>query len=288
MKITVLSENHSLDPALEAEYGLSVLVERAGASVLFDTGSYGACLDNAEKLGKDLGALSAIAFSHNHRDHCGGFLRLARELHPSCPVYAHTGFFRRKLWDHRCDPPEQATYGQTLELVGPVFGPEFLYRERIEGFRLLADDVFSLGCGMYLLGGFPTQRGIEAVHPSSVMEAADGSLTADDFSEEQALAVETDGGLALLTGCAHNGIMNIINTARRRFPEKELVGVFGGMHLVPPEPARIDRTAEFLRESGISVVGACHCTGEAGLCALAERVPAYRETGAGFTWESAD
>ena len=35
------------------------------------------------------------------RDHCGGFLRLAALLPPDVPIYAHSGFFIRKWWDHR-------------------------------------------------------------------------------------------------------------------------------------------------------------------------------------------
>lgn len=99
MKLTVLSENAVLYPGLEGEFGLSVYLEEGDARLLFDAGERGACLRNAEKLGIDLRQVTATAFSHNHRDHCGGLLSLAAVLPPEVPIYAHTGFFIRKWWD---------------------------------------------------------------------------------------------------------------------------------------------------------------------------------------------
>ena len=88
MKLTVLSENAVLYPGLEGEFGLSVYLEEGDTRLLFDAGERAACLRNAEKLGIDLRRVTAVAFSHNHRDHCGGFLRLAKLLPPDVPIYA--------------------------------------------------------------------------------------------------------------------------------------------------------------------------------------------------------
>ena len=140
MKLTVLSENAVLYPGLEGEFGLSVYLEEGDTRLLFDAGERDACLRNAEKLGIDLRRVTAVAFSHNHRDHCGGFLHLAELLPPDVPIYAHSGFFIRKWWDHRCDPPQQETYSQTLELVGPPMEASWFFQQGLTGFRCLADD----------------------------------------------------------------------------------------------------------------------------------------------------
>ena len=139
MKLTVLSENAVLYPGLEGEFGLSVYLEEGDTRLLFDAGERDACLRNAEKLGIDLRRVTAVAFSHNHRDHCGGFLRLAELLPPDVPIYAHSGFFIRKWWDHQCDPPQQETYSQTLELVGPPMEASWFFQQGLTGFRCLAD-----------------------------------------------------------------------------------------------------------------------------------------------------
>ena len=286
MKLTVLSENAVLYPRLEAEFGLSVYLEEGNTRLLFDAGERGACLRNAEKLGIDLRRVTAVAFSHNHRDHCGGFLRLAEQLPPDVPIYAHSGFFIRKWWDHRCDPPQQETYSQTLELVGPPMEASWFFQQGLTGFRCLADDCIQIAPHVYLLGNFPVPGPEEAVHPSSVMEGPDGRLVLDTFPEEQVCVVDTPAGLVVLTGCAHNGIRNILSTVERRFPERPIQAVFGGTHLVPPDPERIARTADYFRHSSITCAGVCHCTGPMGLEVFAQTVPAYLPTGAGLVWQT--
>lgn len=194
MKLTVLSENAVLYPGLEGEFGLSVYLEEGDARLLFDAGERDACLRNAEKLGIDLRRVTAVAFSHNHRDHCGGFLRLAEQLPPDVPIYAHSGFFIRKWWDHRCDPPQQETYSQTLELVGPPMEASWFFQQGLTGFRCLADDCIQIAPHVYLLGNFPVPGPEEAVHPSSVMEGPDGRLVLDTFPEEQVCVVDPQQG----------------------------------------------------------------------------------------------
>ena len=277
MKLTVLSENAVLYPGLEGEFGLSVYLEEGDTRLLFDAGERDACLRNAEKLGIDLRRVTAVAFSHNHRDHCGGFLRLAELLPPDVPIYAHSGFFIRKWWDHRCDPPQQETYSQMLELVGPPMEASWFFQQGLTGFRCLADDCMQIAPHVYLLGNFPVPGPEEAVHPSSVMEGPDGRLVLDTFPEEQVCVVDTPAGLVVLTGCAHNGIRSILSTVERRFPERPIQAVFGGTHLVPPD---------YFRHSSITCAGVCHCTGPMGLEVFAQTVPAYLPTGAGLVWQT--
>lgn len=287
MKITVLSENTSLLPELEAEYGLSIYLEKGNTRLLFDTGAYGACIKNAAALGISIDKCTAIAFSHNHFDHCGGFLKIAEELKPRCPVYAHYGFFRNKYWDHRQDEQDSEFYEKTLEHVGPPFDWEFLFRNKISSFRLLADDVFSLGDDIFLVGNFKEPCGLETVHPSSVMEDRDGGLTRDSFPDEQACVIKTSRGIVILTGCAHSGIVNIIETVKRRFPALPILAVFGGTHLVPPNMARIAATAKYFNEQKIEMAGVCHCTGPEGLKAFSA-LDCYVRTGAGFIFDTPD
>ena len=74
MKITTLVENQlALDHRdLEAEFGLSLLIEHAGQRILFDTGAAGAAMRNAPRLGVDLRQVDAVVLSHHHFDHGGG------------------------------------------------------------------------------------------------------------------------------------------------------------------------------------------------------------------------
>lgn len=288
MKITVLSENTSLDPRLEAEFGLSVWVECGDTRLLFDVGESGAAMKNAETLGIDLSSCTAIAFSHNHRDHCGGFVPFAKQYHPTCPVYVHHGFFRDKWWDHREDDPSRPTHQQALELVGPAMTSDFFFRNGCTGFRALADKTVEIGKNVFLLGRFPIARGWERVHVSQKMDGFCGHLTRDTFRDEQVCVVRGKSGLTVLTGCAHNGIVNILSTVRRRFPGEKIAAVIGGTHLLPPSEKRLKKTVDYFLKKPVSCACVCHCTGPDGLAAFQGFVPSYRPTGAGFVYEDED
>ena len=86
MKFVVLLENHALDKKLKQEHGLSVYVEKDDFHMVLDMGETGLFMKNAEKLGIDLSKLDAIAFSHNHYDHSGGFARFL-ELNSKAKIY---------------------------------------------------------------------------------------------------------------------------------------------------------------------------------------------------------
>ena len=76
--VSILMENSLVGHrGLEAEHGLSVLIEDEGHSILFDTGSSSLFLDNAKRLKKDLSKISSVVLSHPHYDHSGGFLSFA-------------------------------------------------------------------------------------------------------------------------------------------------------------------------------------------------------------------
>ena len=241
-------------------------------------------MDNAD-AGERPGHAHGHAFSPNHRDHCGGFVRLAWT--PSClPGLCAYGFSAAVVGSQR----RSHRAADTCRYVNgrPADGRRVSGQQGITGFRLLPGDVFSLGDGVYLVGNFPIDTGMEIVHPASVMEMPDGSMVRDTFRDEQVCVIKTARGLVVLTGCAHNGIINILRTVQQRFSGERIIAVFGGTHLVPPNEERIGKTAAFFAESGIDCVGVCHCTGPNALAVISQQVPGYVRTGTGFTWQTED
>ena len=80
LTVTVLIENATHSEALACEHGLSLLLTCEGKTLLFDTGASDAFLRNADVLGADLEAVSAIALSHGHYDHTGGLCHALRRF----------------------------------------------------------------------------------------------------------------------------------------------------------------------------------------------------------------
>ena len=143
MKLTVLSENAVLYPGLEGEFGLSVYLEEGDARLLFDAGERGACLRNAEKLGIDLRQVTATAFSHNHRDHCGGccpWRRSCRRKFPFTPTPAFSS-------GNGGTPVRPASAGNLFpdaRAGRPAHGASWFFQQGLTGFRCLADDCIQM------------------------------------------------------------------------------------------------------------------------------------------------
>jgi 7,8-dihydropterin-6-yl-methyl-4-(beta-D-ribofuranosyl)aminobenzene 5'-phosphate synthase len=78
---------------------------------------------------------------------------------------------------------------------------------------------------------------------------------------EQALVVETERGLVVVTGCAHPGIVEVVTRAVDRFRGRVRL-LLGGFHLVHHEPSVIREIAERLEALGVDRIAPCHCTGD--------------------------
>lgn len=79
---------------------------------------------------------------------------------------------------------------------------------------------------------------------------------------EQAVAVRTHTGVSVITGCAHPGIMVMLETVSRQFPGESLDTVFGGFHLKDASPGELSVLVEAFRKMGIRRAGPTHCSGE--------------------------
>jgi 7,8-dihydropterin-6-yl-methyl-4-(beta-D-ribofuranosyl)aminobenzene 5'-phosphate synthase len=81
------------------------------------------------------------------------------------------------------------------------------------------------------------------------------------FSIEQSLVLRSASGLIVLTGCAHPGIVKIIEKAKDLFKEEVLL-VMGGFHLMDMSMDDMERIFVRFQDLGVRYVGPCHCTGE--------------------------
>lgn len=61
-----------------------------------------------------------------------------------------------------------------------------------------------------------------------------GEITDDYVMDDSALAIKTEEGLVVVTGCSHAGIANIIEYAKQVTGENHIVSVIGGFHLQMP------------------------------------------------------
>ena len=96
---------------------------------------------------------------------------------------------------------------------------------------------------------------LPGVHTTGEMSKTRASII------EQALVVETEQGLVVVTGCAHPGVVEMVRRA------KEAVGgdvalVMGGFHLGDASGRQLDDIIADFRELGVQQVAPSHCTGD--------------------------
>ncbi len=78
---------------------------------------------------------------------------------------------------------------------------------------------------------------------------------------EQFLVLETPKGLVVITGCAHPGIVQIVQKAKEML-EKDVYFVIGGFHLLNDSDSQVRSKIGQFRSMGVQKVGASHCTGD--------------------------
>jgi 7,8-dihydropterin-6-yl-methyl-4-(beta-D-ribofuranosyl)aminobenzene 5'-phosphate synthase len=102
------------------------------------------------------------------------------------------------------------------------------------------------------------------VEVSPGQSIAEGMYTTGELGQgilEQALVIHIDAGLVVITGCAHPGIVSMLEKTQELFAEP-IILVMGGFHLGGKSRAEIDAILRDFRRLGVQKVAPCHCTGE--------------------------
>lgn len=284
MKVTVLVEDRpGPGTDVSAEHGLSVVIRAKERAVLFDTGTTGLLMQNAELLGygEMTRRLYAVVLSHAHYDHTGGLAAVLRQMSPtsregatvSLPVFVGPGFFASKIHQTRGD----------REPIGPPLTK--LEFERLGAWFIEKRKRAQIVPDFFVTGEISRREKWEDTEQDLYVEHRDGSVVPDPFLEEQALAVRMDGGIAVFVGCAHRGLVNSIAAAQRATGEERVRAVFGGAHLRGASRERIERTVEAVARLEPELVALGHCTGKGAeerfAQALGERFQPLR---AGASW----
>src|SRR5699024_929232 len=253
MGIVTLIENQISDREdLYNEHGLSIYIEVDGKNVLFDTGQSGNFIDNAKKLNIDLKELDCVIISHGHYDHSGGFERLIKEVNPNIKLYIGEGFFDKKY---------NLNQDGDYEFMGNSFNEEFLKENNIE-VEYINKDRVKITDNLSIFTNFIRNKEFENTNQNMYLKKND-EYEKDKFLDEISIGVETSKGLSIVVGCAHVGIVNILDTIIQR-TYKDICTLIGGTHLVKEDDEKINKIIEYIKDQDIETIAACHCTGKQG------------------------
>jgi 7,8-dihydropterin-6-yl-methyl-4-(beta-D-ribofuranosyl)aminobenzene 5'-phosphate synthase len=265
LRITILSENSTEVPfGVTSEHGFSAFVETGHGNFLFDTGQGKVLLQNSTLLGKDLRSIRFLVLSHGHFDHTLGMpevLAITGEL----DVYGHPDIFLDRYWNHKNGKRQSIGLPYCRSYLESL-GARFQLRKE---FTKILDNVF-------LSGEIPRETDFEKPDQDMVIRGDEGDWVQDPIRDDLSLVMETPKGLVILLGCAHAGMINIIEYAKRKTGKEKIHAVLGGTHLKFSGPGQLERSIEVLKSYDIDLIGASHCTGlKAGaylFCAMKEKV----------------
>ena len=276
MRITCVVDNNtgSPDPAravhkargsLLSEHGLSLLIETdAGRKVLLDTGSTErAFANNLQCLGLKPSDMDAVFISHGHYDHLGALPLLIRE-----GVTCHTHPLTFKGDRYHSSSGHLRFIGASKELL----------RMLEDHPPICSSQPHELVPGVRTTGEVLRSTSFEV--PEHFVIERDGKASPDLIMEEQGLCVSTAQGTAVLTGCGHAGIVNIVSQVRSQGDEAIRM-VMGGFHLMGSSPEVLQRTVEGLHRLGVENVAPMHCTGFPATKLFADSFPGFVYFGTG-------
>lgn len=266
MKIITLMENTTKSESIRAEHGLSLYIETKNHNLLSDCGCTDAFLQNATTLGVDLQSVDAVILSHGHYDHSGGILPFT-EINPDATIYMQEKALLP--YYHKTDIEERYIG------IDPAIG------ELSQLKTLIGDSVIDEELTLFTN---VTGRKLWPKGNLELKKKVGDDFVQDEFDHEQYLVITekktltTDKGCpnsitqecgtlkVLISGCAHNGILNILEHYHNlygSYPD----AVISGFHMkkktgyTDEDIAIIIETAERLSKLPTKFYTG-HCTGE--------------------------
>jgi 7,8-dihydropterin-6-yl-methyl-4-(beta-D-ribofuranosyl)aminobenzene 5'-phosphate synthase len=258
-RITVLCENTVPTPGLLGEHGFSAYVETPAGALLFDTGQGLGLVQNSLRLQKELRAVSMLALSHGHFDHTGGLLPFLG-LHGPCEVVAHPDVLGERFrWMPVGLEEKPVSIGIPWhEAYLTTRGARFSWQTE---FTEIMEDVF-------ISGEVPRTTPFETGDPKFVIRQ-NGQWMPDPFLDDYSLVLKTSKGLVVILGCAHAGLINILNHAVAKTGVDRIHAILGGTHLGFSPDAQLEETIPRLKQFRVEILATSHCTGQRPIARLA-------------------
>ena len=216
MRIINLVENTEGKSGCGVEHGLCFYIETEKHKLLMDAGQTELLLENAQKLGIDLTAVDTVVLSHGHYDHGGGILPFAK-INPDAKIYVPEAAFGEYYSVNKAGEPHYI--GLAAEI-----------RELSQVVKVSAEGIYKIDEELSIFSGIGSKHPVPSANQRLKKKAGD-DLVQDDFAHEQCLVIREGIKSSLLSGCAHHGLLNILDRYRELYGGEPDV-VISGFHMM--------------------------------------------------------
>ena len=217
MRIINLVENTEGASGCGVEHGLCFYIETEKHKLLMDTGQTELLLENAKKLGIDLTQVDTVVLSHGHYDHGGGILPFAK-INSTAKIYVPKAAFGEYYAVNKDGEPHYIGLAKEIQEL-----PQAVIVSAEEETYRIDDELL-------LFSGIGSEHAIPSTNQRLKKKTEDGFVQ-DDFAHEQCLVIKEGVKKVLLSGCAHHGILNIMDRYCELFGE-EPDYVISGFHMM--------------------------------------------------------
>lgn len=280
MKVTLLLENNSMfNMYLNAEHGFSAWIEDEDIRVLLDCGYSDKFIKNAELLGIDLRTADYVILSHGHYDHSGGLKYLLK-------YYRDNAMFRKPilLLGHEdiLLPKYEFNWNRKLGLDVDLEIMKLFFDVRFVSKPLW------LTKNLCYMGLTEITNDFEREFPQSPKIFKEGEWRNDYVIEDTQCCYKHKNGeeVSIIAACAHYGMCNIMEYAKKLTGAKQIHTYLGGSHMRREEISdnQLEKTCAYLKKAKIKNFYICHDTDLTCKLAMANVTP-IKEVGVGLVVE---
>ncbi len=247
------------------------------STVLFGCGtSENGVVHNADILGIDFNSIDSIVLSHGHFDHFTGLPKILERIDKPIRMVCHPdAFLKRWLVFPNGKGKAKMPFldKDKLQRQGAIItakkGPSVVSEGNVEEYQYqdpLNNSTKTPTPKLLVTGQIPRITPYEKGFPLQYREDLNkGNLIHDPLVNDDQAIVANIGkrGLVVISGCAHAGIVNTIDYAKRLTGISKIFAIVGGFHLTGGgiyEEA-IEPTIAELKKMDPGYLVPCHCTG---------------------------
>jgi len=158
------------------------------------------------------------------------------------PCTAHPEIFVERFW------------GEQRRFIGIPFRRSYL--ESLGAEFKLSKEMVELAPEIYLTGEIPRRTSFEIGDTGMVAVYDDGNeKQPDPLNDDYSLVVKTTKGLVVVLGCAHAGMVNILDYVKDKFPGEKIFSVFGGTHMGFSDDKQFNETMKVIDHYEIENLG---------------------------------